>query len=61
MNYEPLGKYVDLSQGLAINSGTYNTLIKKIETINSENQDLAALRDFLLPMLMNGQVGFGEV
>ena len=23
-----------------------------------ENRELASLRDFLLPMLMNGQVGF---
>ena len=29
--------------------------------IIKENRDLAALREFLLPMLMNGQVGFGEV
>lgn len=26
----------------------------------SENQELASLRDFLLPLLMNGQVGFKE-
>lgn len=30
---------------------------KKCEIL-SENQELASLRDFLLPMLMNGQVGF---
>lgn len=30
---------------------------KKCEIL-SENQELALLRDFLLPMLMNGQVGF---
>lgn len=28
--------------------------------ITQENQDLASLRDFLLPMLMNGQVKVGE-
>lgn len=46
-------------------------LIKKIDTLISpildkilinrkENQQLASLRDWLLPMLMNGQVGFKE-
>lgn len=30
----------------------------KIETISLENQKLSSLRDFLLPMLMNGQVSF---
>jgi type I restriction enzyme S subunit len=27
---------------------------------NEESKELASLRDFLLPMLMNGQVGFKE-
>lgn len=26
----------------------------------SENEELTSLRDFLLPLLMNGQVGFRE-
>ena len=34
----------------------------KQETINTkENQELASLRDWLLPMLMNGQVSVGDV
>lgn len=33
-----------------------NTITKKIEKNLEENQKLADLRDFLLPMLMNGQV-----
>lgn len=33
---------------------------KKIELCETENQELASLRDFLLPMLMNGQVTFKE-
>lgn len=37
-----------------------NTTIEKIVTNNQENQELASLRDFLLPLLMNGQVGFKE-
>ena len=40
----------------------FNSLIKpiflKIELIVEENQQLVNLRDFLLPMLMNGQVNF---
>ena len=31
---------------------------KKQLQIIAENQELTSLRDFLLPMLMNGQVGF---
>ena len=31
---------------------------KKIRTLTDENRHLTALRDFLLPLLMNGQVGF---
>ena len=35
-------------------------LIKKIRNNDEENRELASLRDFLLPLLMNGQVGFKE-
>ena len=31
-----------------------------IKANNKQNQELASLRDFLLPLLMNGQVGFKE-
>lgn len=34
------------------------SLIKLIKKNTIENQELTALRDFLLPLLMNGQVGF---
>lgn len=41
----------------------YYSLAKKIEKKRQanlkQNQELASLRDWLLPMLMNGQVGFG--
>lgn len=37
-----------------------NGMIEKIVANNVENQELASLRDFLLPLLMNGQVGFKE-
>lgn len=33
-----------------------NIITKKIELNIAENQKLAELRDWLLPMLMNGQV-----
>lgn len=39
---------------------TINKLIEKIEIIQKENEELTSLRDFLLPLLMNGQVGFKE-
>lgn len=38
-----------------------NTIDKKILHNNHENQQLSSLRDWLLPMLMNGQVGFKGV
>lgn len=38
----------------------FNNVLVKIDVIKKENQELASLRDFLLPMLMNGQVKFGE-
>ena len=34
--------------------------IKKEKNLK-ENQELASLRDWLLPMLMNGQVSVGDV
>ena len=36
-------------------------LIYKVLELQKENQQLASLRDFLLPMLMNGQVKVGKV
>lgn len=38
----------------------FNGFLEKICTIRKENKKLTALRDFLLPMLMNGQVTFKE-
>ena len=32
----------------------------KIVSANKENQELTSLRDFLLPLLMNGQLGFKD-
>ena len=36
----------------------YNSLLNKMVNLCKENKELASLRDFLLPMLMNGQVTF---
>lgn len=38
----------------------YCSLYEQNKTLWQENQELASLRDFLLPMLMNGQVTFKE-
>lgn len=35
-------------------------IFQKIIILKKQNQQLAQLRDFLLPMLMNGQVGVGD-
>jgi type I restriction enzyme S subunit len=37
-----------------------NAIFEKILTSTKENQHLSSLRDWLLPMLMNGQVAVGE-
>lgn len=39
---------------------TFNLIIEKIEHCDNENDCLASMRDFLLPMLMNGQVKVKE-
>ena len=40
--------------------GTTIAIEKQIRNLSKENQQLASLRDFLLPMLMNGQVKVKE-
>ena len=37
-----------------------NDIITKIELFEQENNTLVELRDFLLPLLMNGQARVGE-
>lgn len=37
---------------------TFNVCLAKIDSLKRENQELTSLRDFLLPLLMNGQVTF---
>lgn len=41
-------------------SSNIESIIQKVIANNLENQELASLRDFLLPMLMNGQVTFKD-
>ena len=39
----------------------YNPIFEKKCSVLKENQELASLRDFLLPMLMNGQIKIEDV
>ena len=48
----PSEKLIDRYNNLII------PLINRMQEIIWENQELISLRDFLLPLLMNGQVGF---
>ena len=36
-------------------------LIEKVLSLEQENEELTSLRDFLLPLLMNGQVKIGDI
>lgn len=47
----------DISQGYQI---IVSLLFEQIKKLQKQNQQLAQLRDFLLPILMNGQVGVGD-
>ncbi len=37
------------------------SIFRQLENLKLENQELSSLRDWLLPMLMNGQVSVGDV
>ncbi len=41
-------------------SKSINKYLLQAENLEKQNQQLSQLRDFLLPMLMNGQVGVGD-
>lgn len=49
-NKEMVEKYFDITKDI----------FDKIKQSLLENEELASLRDFLLPMLMNGQIGFKD-
>ena len=38
-----------------------NLLLDKVQKYNEENEKLASLRNFLLPMLMNGQINVDDI
>ena len=38
----------------------FNQCLNQIQHLSDENKQLTELRDFLLPMLMNGQIKIGE-
>ncbi len=55
-------KVVNPSKNILIKfSNVMNPVFEKQNTIALENQQLASLRDWLLPMLMNGQVKVSEL
>jgi type I restriction enzyme S subunit len=49
----PLKKVIELDKVLS-------PLLKKLVSNNQQNQQLTSLRDWLLPMLMNGQVSVAK-
>lgn len=58
-------KYIEamkiaLPNNIHIFSDVFDNIQNKINHNKKENQELASLREFLLPMLMNGQVGFKD-
>ncbi len=61
LNKETIGNFIYAlpSDEVLKKSGFENYLAKMIQ-LTKENQELASLRDFLLPLLMNGQVTFKE-
>ncbi len=51
---------IPLSKDMTKFSNTFDEIYKKIIQNRQENQELISLRDFLLPLLMNGQLGFKD-
>lgn len=52
--------YIPLAKNMEKFSKTFENFYVEIIKNRRENQELTSLRDFLLPLLMNGQVGFKE-
>jgi len=52
--------YTIWEKGIAL-CGIEKAFLDKKVKLEEENQELASLRDWLLPMLMNGQVSVGDV
>lgn len=51
---------IAVPSNISLFSKTFDTIQAKIEKCKEENQQLTLLRDWLLPMLMNGQVSFTD-
>ena len=51
---------VPVADNMSSFSRVFDEIYKKIELTKRENQELISLREFLLPLLMNGQVSFKE-
>lgn len=63
VNQENLNAYkvLDIPKKLIFKiNNVLDTIDNKILELQKENQELTTLRDFLLPLLMNGQVGFKD-
>lgn len=63
VNQENLNTYkvLDIPKKLIFKiNNVLDTIDNKILELQKENQELTTLRDFLLPLLMNGQVGFKD-
>lgn len=56
MNY-PVVFNKDIAEKFA---NTVGSILQMVEVLQSENQELSSLRDFLLPLLINGQVTIKE-
>nr|WP_314840338.1 restriction endonuclease subunit S [uncultured Flavobacterium sp.] len=56
---------IKVFKGNSITMNSFNNLVNPMfeqqVIVRNQNQELASLRDWLLPMLMNGQVSVGEV
>lgn len=49
---------IPIARDMTAYSNVFNEIYTKIIQNRQENKELISLRDFLLPLLMNGQVGF---
>ena len=60
--YDDIAKHKVLIDNIIIKKfiSLIQSIQKRVLDIHKENQQLSSIRDFLLPLLMNGQVGFKE-
>ena len=63
LNLDGMNWYTILIPDIAVQktyAGIIEPIVKKQSLLMKENRELSSLRDFLLPMLMNGQVTFKD-